>query len=158
MLETKRTLSARVSDSMRWLNKRKLELFRGQTGFTLIETLAAVGIIAAIGVGFLTALDTSARTTQSFDEKVTASNLATAYIEAIRDSPYDNTPPVYSNAGDDINVPFQYSVDIDTDYSSDGTTWWDDYSSSDHTLQRITVTVSREGTYILSVCTFRAER
>ena len=143
---------------MRWLIQSKNRLFRGQTGFTLIEILVAVAILAAIGVVFLTALDTSARTTQRFDEKVTASNLATAYIEAIRDSPYDNTSPAYPNAADDIDVPFQYTMTLDADYSSDGTTWWDDYSSSDHTLQRITVTISREGRYILSVCTLRSER
>ena len=143
---------------MRWLIRGKFKLFREQPGFTLIEVLIAVGILAAIATGFLTALNTSSRATRGLDEQVTASNLAAAYLEAIRELPYENTYPEYSSAAASIAVPPQYSVVIDCDYSSDSTTWWDTYSSSDHTLQRITVIVSREGRYILSICTYRSER
>jgi len=138
---------------MRWLIKGKFKLFREQTGFTLIEVLIAVGILAAIAAGFLTALDTNSRATRDLDERVVAANLTTAYIEAIKESAYADT---YPNAGDDITIPFQYDVDVDIDYSSDSTTWVDFYT--DEALQRITVTVSREGRYILSVCTYRCKR
>jgi len=138
---------------MRWLIKGKFKLFREQTGFTLLEVLIAVGILAAISAGFLTALDTSSRATRSLDERVVAANLATAHLEAIREYPYAAT---YPNAGDDITIPFQYSVVIDIDYSSDGTTWVDSYT--DETFQKITIIVLREGDYILSVCTYRCDR
>jgi len=138
---------------MRWLGKRKFKLFREQPGFTLIEVLIAVGILAAIATGFLTALNTSSRATRGLDEQVTASNLATAYLEAIRELPYADT---YPNAGDNITIPFQYDVNVDIDYSNDSTTWVDSYT--DETLERITVIVSREGKYILSICTYRSKR
>ena len=133
---------------MRWLGKGKFKLFREQPGFTLIEVLIAVGILAAVATGFLTALNTSSRATRGLDEQVTASNLAAAYLEAIRELPYADT---YPNAGDDITIPFQYDVNVDIDYSNDSTTWVDSYT--DETLERITVVVSREGKYILSICT-----
>jgi len=85
---------------------------------------------------------------------VVAANLATAYLEAIKASPYDNT---YPNAGDDITLPFQYSVTVDVAYSNDGgTTWVDSYT--DEVFQRITVIISREGSHVLSVCTYRSKR
>lgn len=132
---------------------------QGQRGFSLVEALLAVAIMAAIGVAFIAALDTNVKATGTLDEKVTAVNLATAHFEAIRELPYDNTYPEYSSAADNITIPPQYSVVIDCDYSSDGTTWSDTYSSSDQTLQRITISVSREGGEpVFSTCTYRAER
>ncbi|MFC1992315.1 prepilin-type N-terminal cleavage/methylation domain-containing protein [Chloroflexota bacterium] len=139
---------------MRWLGKGKIRLFRKQTGFTLIEVVIAMGILGFIGAGFLTALNMSSKTTQSLDERVVAANLATAYLEAIKESPWALT---YPNAGDNVTNPFQYDVVVDVAYSNDGgTTWVDTYT--DETFQRITVNVSREGRYVLSVCTYRSKR
>ena len=138
---------------MRWLATGKFKLFQEKTGFTLIEIVIALGILAAIATGFLTALNTNSRATRDLDEKVTAANLATAYLEAIKESSYAVT---YPNAGDNITAPFQYDVDVDIDYSNDGTTWVDFYT--DETLQKITVIVSREGEYVLSLCTYRCKR
>lgn len=138
---------------MRWLLKRKLRLFREQTGFTLIEVLVAVGILGLIGTGVLAAFNTNARAARTLDEQVVAANLATGHLEAIRELSYAAT---YPNAGDNITIPFQYSVVINTEFSSDGDTWSDDYT--DETLQKITVIVSREGKGVLSLCTYRTKR
>ena len=138
---------------MRCLLKRKFKLFREQRGFTLIEVLVAVGILGFIGVAVIAALDTNSRAARTLDEQVEGANLAVAYIEAIKELPYADT---YPSAGDNIIVPFQYSVVIDIDYSNDGTTWVDSYT--DETLERITVTVSREGRPVFSLCTYRTKR
>lgn len=146
---------------MRWLGKKRFEFFGGQGGFTLLEIIIAVGILGFIGGGVVLALDTNSRATRVLDEQVEAVNLATAYFEAIRQLDYDkNSPNEYSTAGDNIDIPPQYSVDIDVKYSNDGTTWndYDPLANPAQTIQRITVIVSREGGRpVLSICTFRTE-
>ncbi len=145
---------------MRWLLKGKFKQFREQRCFTLFEALIAVGILGLIGVGLLTALNTNAKATRILDEQVTAVNLATTYFEAIKTMPYADT---YPNAEDIITVPTQYNVNIDIDFTSDGTTsdgiTWVDTTTVNETLQRITVTVSREGGEpVLSMCAFKTKR
>ena len=127
---------------MRWLLKRKFKLFQEQTGFTLIEILFAVGILGIIAAGFLTALETNSRATRALDEKTVAANLAAAHVEALKESSYSDN---YSNVGDNITIPFQYSVAIDVEFSSDGTTFGPYTGADNETLQLITVFVSREG-------------
>jgi len=140
---------------MGWLGKVRFRFIREKTGFTLIEVLIAVGILAAIAAGFLTALNTNSRATRDLDERVVAANLATAYLEAIRELPYAAT---YPSAGDNITVPFQYDVTVDTECSSDGETFGPCTGSETETFQKISVTVSREGEYIISLCTYRCKR
>jgi len=146
---------------MRWLRKERLRFLRGQRGFTLIEVLVAAAILAVIGVVLLNALDTNAKATRTLDEKVVATNLATAYFEAIKASPYALT---YDDVVADITVPPQYLVNVDIDFSSDGE-WadgidWVAYDTENpQTIQRIAISVSREGgRHILTICTFKTKR
>ncbi len=147
---------------MRWLGKRRLRFLRGQRGFTLIEVLVAAAILAAIGVGLLNALDTNAKATRQLDEKVVATNLATAYFEAIKAAPYDITDPYYDDAVAGITIPPQYIVNVDIQFSSDGASgdgidWVDTYT--DETIQKLTVSVSREGgEHVLTICAFKTKR
>ena len=145
---------------MKWLGKGRIRFFRGQTGFTLIEVLVAVGILGLIGAGLLAAIDTNSRAARTLDEQVVATNLATAYFEAIKAMPYTDT---YPSAGDNITVPPQYNVDIDIDFTSDGDTadgiTWVDTRTANETLQRIAIIVSREGGKpVLFMCTFKTKR
>ena len=146
---------------MRWLGKGRLRFLRGQRGFTLIETILAVAILAAIGVGLLNALDTNAKATRTLDERVTATNLATAYFEAIKAMPYAET---YPEPEDIITIPPQYDVDVDIQFSSDGDTTdgitWGDYNIEDpQTIQKLTITISREGGKpVLAICNFKTKR
>ncbi len=138
---------------MRSLFKGNLRLFRKQTGFTLLEVLVVVGILGALGVGLLAALDANSRANRTLDEQTTAMNLATIYLEDIRELPYSDN---YSSAGDNINIPSQYSVVISIKYSSDGETFGPYTGSDNETLQLIRIIVSREGGKpVLSMCTYK---
>ena len=138
---------------MRWLLKEKYRSFGEQVGFTLIEVLFSLALLGLIGVGLLSALNTSFRASGTLGEQVVATNLAVAHIEAIKESSYALT---YPNAGDNITVPFQYNVVIDTVCSTDGGTNFSECTGSEsETLQMITVAVSREGRPVFSVSTYR---
>ncbi|MFC2022254.1 hypothetical protein ACFLTR_03485 [Chloroflexota bacterium] len=102
----------------------------------------------------MSAIFTSTRGSAIVDEKTTARALITEYIEAIRLLPYAAT---YPNAGDDIALPYQYSVVIETEGTDDDITW-DPNPTGNETLQRIFVSVFREGRFIMKICTFRTQR
>ena len=147
---------------MRWLRKERFRFLRGQKGLTLIEVLVAAAILAAIGVGLLNALDTNVKATQQLDEKVVATNLATAYFEAIKAWEYQVDYPQNEAPLNSITIPPQYIVNVDIQFSSDGDPNdgidWGLYTG-DETIQKITITVSREGDkHILTICTFKTKR
>ena len=121
-----------------------------------MEALLAVAIMAAIAVVFISALDTNARAIRTLDERVVATNMATAYFEAISKSLYDTEPPYYDDVVANITIPAQYYVNYSVSFSDDGHIWSDTYSSE--TLQKITVFVSHQEKPVLSMCTFKAEK
>ena len=140
-------------DIMKWLDRGNFRFFRGQAGFTLIEVLVAVALFAAITVVFMNALDATSRNTRVIDEHTTARNLATTFIETIRNEPFSAN---YTTATDSIALPSQYDVEVDLKYSADGgDTWSDNYSLIN--LQRITIAVKRAGRTVQSLCGYKMD-
>lgn len=132
---------------------RKTRWLQRQSGFTLFEVLIAVAILGVIGVGFITALDTNKRGNRVIDEQVTAVNLITTRMEVIQQQSYADN---YAFAVDNITVPDQYDVAIEYKFSDDGEIWTD--NSTGKTLQRIIVSVSREGRPVFSMCTYKMKQ
>ena len=127
-------------------------------GFTLIEVLVGVAIIAAIVTGVISAIDTNARAIGILDEKVQATNLVTAYLEGVRQLPYSDSASPYASVSNSIVKPTQYVVAMDIAYSPDGVYWAPTNNNGAYKLQRITISVSHGDKPVLSTCTFKSPR
>ena len=115
-------------------------------GFTMIEVVIAIALIGLIGVAVLSALSTASIALIIADERATAESLARSQMEYVRNenTSYDDVlesgHPQYS-LDPDIDIPDGYDIDIEAvrlDPEDDG---YDD----DDGIQKITVTVSRDG-------------
>jgi len=139
---------------MKGLLKPRFNFLKRQQGFSILEALVSVAILGLVGVGILTAMDTNFRAERTVDEQVTAKNLTTAYIEAIKALPFAVD---YPTAGDNITVPPQYNVQVDIQCSNDAETYG--ACTGSETFQRIAISVYREGgNPVMRICTFRTDR
>jgi len=140
---------------MRRRLKEKMKLFYRERGFTLMEVLVAIAILGAFGAALLTALHTNAQATRTLDEKVQAANLAAAYLEEVRETPYAHS---YPTVGSTIPKPPGYTVTVEVKCSIDGTTFRQCQGTEDETFQKINVVVLKEGRPVLNLCTYRSKR
>ena len=138
-------------------------IFSEQKGVTLLETLAALALLAIIGVAFLSAIATSSITMANAEEKVEIDNLARAQMEYTKSGNYTryiygspDIPPDYTSL-DELAPADPYAIPIPTGYSIDVTAVALD-SSADKGVQKITVTVSREGKDLLVMEGYKVDR
>ena len=124
-----------------------------ESGFTLMELLVSVVLLSLIGTALIQGYNTLYRSEGSINDQVVAKNLITSHVEAIRAIPYAAT---YPNAGDNIAIPTQYTVIINTEGSDDDITWQP--STGNETLQRIIVSVFKGEEPVMRICTFRTPR
>ncbi len=137
---------------MKRQGKGRFRLFREQRGFTLIEITFAVGILALIGVTFITSMNTAYKSVGVLDAQTQAEALIRSQMEDIKDSPYSDSG-VYPVT---VNLPTQYSMSINVGVPSV-------VSANTTTLQEITVSVSRPtgdggDRPILSVAYYKAKK
>ena len=111
---------------MRWLSKGRLRFLRGQRGFTLIETIVAVAIFAAIGVVLMSGLSTGYKSLEISQESTYAEGLAKSQVEYIKaqdyisvanypaDGPYDviDIPAHLAAAGYSVEINAPETVDV----------------------------------------------
>ena len=114
----------------------------GERGFTLIEILVALGILAAVAIIFLASMTTSSRAVMISQERVAVDSLAKSQLERIKSWEYDetNNPPDYEDAKL-TDIPDRYDINIAAarlDPKGDGT-------GNDDGLQEITITVTHDG-------------
>jgi len=117
-----------------------MKLVSGQKGTTLIEVLIAIAILGMIAVPFLTALSTSSRALIIADERTTTESLIRSQIEYVRSQEYDANG-TYAEIAD---VPVGYNVSLSN------------VTNLEDGLQKITVTVWRDGEVVLVTSTYKA--
>ena len=133
-----------------------------QAGFTLLETLTALALLAILGVVFYSSIATSSITMANAEEKVEIDNLARAqleytkncdYIEYIYGSP--DTPPDYVTL-DDLDPSDPYAIALPDGYSIDIAAVA--LHVPDAGVQQITVNVSRDGESLLVIEGYKVDR
>lgn len=114
---------------------------KSEKGFSLIETIASLGILGIIGVGLLGALAVSSRATITMEERQTAANLAETQMEYVKSQTYQAYGASYELALVLSGYP-DYAVTTDTDAVP---------ALSSGNIQKITVTVIRQDRTILEL-------
>ena len=137
---------------LRLLSPEKMKVVRnGNRGYSLIETLIAVLVLAVISVAVFAGLATAASANILSDKHTTAGSLARSQIEYIQLQPYDsvNNPPIYDVIS---NVPVGYTIVTPMvtrlDPKKNGT-------SNDDGMQQITVTVMHGTKTILTLTDYK---
>ena len=127
----------------------------GSRGFSMIEIVIAIALIGVIAVAVLSALSTASMALIIADERATAESLARSQLEYTKNDDYDNInypDPEYS-LDPDIDIPDGYNINIEAvrlDPEEDGT-------DDDDGIQKITVTVSRDGEVLVTLEDYKRE-
>jgi prepilin-type N-terminal cleavage/methylation domain-containing protein len=107
-------------------------------GFTLIEVLIALALVGIIAIAFLSALSTASMALITADERATAESLARSQMEYVKNQEYiDYSEPDHEDY-DKITNTEGFDIDLLVESIQTG-------------LQKITVTVSRDGKQIITL-------
>ena len=116
----------------------------GQDGVGLVEVLVAVAILGVTLVTFLTAISTGSIGVATTEERVTAENLARSQLEYAKSQAYLAAPASYVT----VTPPTGYAVSADATSLPEGGS----------AIQKITVTVTRNGEMVLTVEDYKVDR
>jgi len=119
-----------------------------QEGFGLVEVLVAVAILGMTVVALLAALSTGSIGVATKDGQVTAANLARSQLEYTRSQSY-------AELYETVTPPAGYAVSVQTDSVPEATSV---PGADPSTIQKITVTVTRNGETLLTVEDFKVDR
>ena len=132
------------------------KLMSNESGVTLLETLVALAILGFVAVAFLGGLTTATRATIIADEQATAESLARSEIEHVKSQGYieDPAPGAYTSVTplDTSYIIYPTATPIDPDTGEDLP------SGEDNGIQKITVTVERNGDPIITVESYKVDR
>lgn len=135
----------------RWLDR----LHRGDQGFSLVEEVVAIGLVA-IGLILLVAMiTTGTQGVTMLVDNVSAESLAKSQLELIKDASYEPDP--VANPYPAVSAAAPYSVAVDVEYWIAPNGPFTSTVTNDG-LQRITVTVQRGGGDVLSLQGYKVDR
>jgi type II secretory pathway pseudopilin PulG len=118
---------------------------RSEEGVGLVETLIAVGIVGLTLTVLVAAISTGSLAVSKTDERVAAENIARSQLEYTKSRTYLTPPASYPTI---TPSPGGYSVTVDAVAIPD----------TDSGIEKITVTVSRDGKTLLTVEDYKVDR
>jgi len=119
----------------------RLKVLRGEMGFGLVDAVIAVAVAGTTVVAFVAALSTGSLAVNELDEQTVAQRLAVSQLEEIKISSYDTS---YFP----VDTPSGYSISVGVSSTPD----------ADVNIQKITVTISRDGEGIFTVANYKVNR
>jgi type II secretory pathway pseudopilin PulG len=117
----------------------------GEEGVGLVETLIAVGILGLALTVLLAAVSTGSLAVSRTEERVTAENLARSQLEYTKSQGYLTPPASYLTV---TPSPGGYGVAVDAA----------SIPNTNSAIEKITVTVSRDGRELLVVEDYKVDR
>jgi prepilin-type N-terminal cleavage/methylation domain-containing protein len=119
--------------------------FNGQKGYTLVELLITIVVIATSFSAFAVALSTGALAVNEGDKEVTAQSLARSQMEYIKYITYDQNASSYPT----IDTPDGYSITVSvSDIDTDG----------NKRIQKVTANVSKDGVEQFYIVDYKVDR
>jgi type II secretory pathway pseudopilin PulG len=141
----------------KWFRGLKVR-FQDEAGIGLVESLAAVALLGIAGTAFVLSLSTGAIAVRENDQEVVAQSLARAQLEYIKNYPYNPgaTTYPYVDSYDEtynpspITLPEGYGIGVVVSPIPE--------AGGDTDIQKIAVTISREGVDLLTVAGYKVKR
>ncbi len=127
----------------RWLDRAR-EHLADQSGLGLVECMVAVGILAVAVVAFVTALSTGSIGVREVQQEMVAQRLARTQVECVKGYAYDAEATTYPT----VDTPDGYAVSVEIGTAVEG----------DAGIQKVTVTVYRDGDDVLTVENYKVNR
>lgn len=118
---------------------------KSEEGFSLLEVLVSLMVLAMIGLAFLSALATGTKATLIMDERATARNLACSQMEYVRSQDYSASyTPEIPDGMDYVG----YSAIITAESLHD----------PDDDIQKITVKIQRDNKVVTTLEAYKVNR
>ena len=117
---------------------------RAERGSGIVESLVAVSLVAVAIVGFVMALSTGSTAVNVGAQETVAQQLARTQLEYVKGYPYDPEALAYPT----VDAPGDYVISVDVDA----------VPGTDDGIQKVTVTIAREGESILTIDEYKVDR
>lgn len=126
-----------------WLGRIKIRV-QEERGLGLVESMVAVAILGVAVVVFVTALSTGSIAVREREQEAVAQGLVRTQLEYTKGYPYDSEATTYPA----VDTPQGYAISVIVSSVPD----------TDSDIQKVMVTISREGTDILTVEDYKVNR
>lgn len=121
---------------------------KSEQGFSLLETVIALGLLGLIAAGFLGALTTGTKATFTSNERATAESLVRSEIEYVKNYDYQQFASEYA-VDPALTMPGGWTMPPPA---------VEPVHATDDGIQNVTVTVERDGKVILSTNIYKVDR